>query len=285
MDIQSKKTLEVDTIGIKKIIAYIHKNESVFKWHNYYDFSKCMKYCAVRGEKAVVFWCNDGSVIRGFFYAIDLGELKNLLSLMPTGCIVDYLFRHRDEALEKVFCEAGLKQIYEMHRMSEAGITLEKRQQIDKKIYKMRRLYRADRVRVADISELEIIYQKLYEVFDAKMGHLPSKDLLMEYIKNGWVIVYYENKLLCGLYIFVVQQGGRHYGYQVWNGAGPVGYFSLREKEKEVYLAYLLEHGYDPAKVPAAYSWVDANNTQAVSVIEWRGGSFDGLYDFVYEKQ
>ena len=69
-------------------------------------------------------------MIRGFFYANDLGELKNLLSLIPSGCIVDYLFRHRDEALEKVFCEAGLKQIYEMHRMSEAGITSEKRQQI-----------------------------------------------------------------------------------------------------------------------------------------------------------
>lgn len=274
-----------DVSGIRQMAAGIRKGSGGKVWQNFYDWNSDKEYCGVCAGDTIVFWAEGDSVIRGWFYSANAVELAELLKLLPKGCIIDYLTQSLAAEIREVFAKAGLRQIYEMHRMSEGGITPEQRKMIETKLAKMRRLYMPERVRAANLSDLAMIYKKLYEVFDARMSHLPTKAQLEEYIKNGWVIVYHEGDAFLGLYIFLVQRGGTHYGYLIWNGGGPIGYFSLREKGKEAYREYITERGYDPKKVPAAYSWVDVNNPAALGVIEWRGGSFDGLYDFVYEKE
>lgn len=274
-----------DVFSIKQMADRIRKRCRGNVRQNFYEWNSDKEYSGVCARDTVVFWAKENTVTRGYFYSANADELAELLKLLPKGCIVDYLTRNLEAEVREAFAKAGLRQIYEMRRMSEAGITPEQKKIIERKLAKMRRLYMSERVRAADLSDLDMIYKKLYEVFDPRMGHLPAREQLKEYVKNGWAIVYHEGGAFLGVYIFIVQTGGVHYGYQIWNGAGPIGYFSLREKAKEVYREYIIKRGYDPEKVPAAYSWVDVNNPVALGVIEWRGGSFDGLYDFVYEKE
>lgn len=277
---------EHDMVNVKKKMTEIRRNRQGRAIHqNYYgNCDQNEETFVVYGTDTVVLWEYDHDVIRGYFYSSDEGELSELLQYLPNGCIVDYLTRTKGDMQE--FLEAhGFRLLHEMHRMSSSGLTTEEKKQISENYALMREaLYRPECVRKAIVEDVDLVYQKLYEIFDSREAHLPTKDDLIKFIENGWVVLYEENRELLGLEIFTINES-QFYGYQLWNGTGPEGYFSLVEYSNQLYAEYIKNDMNKPKQEKAGYCWVDASNRKALRLIKFWGSKFDGLYDFVYEKQ
>lgn len=278
---------EQNMINIKNKMTEIRRNKKGVLYQNYYNNCESdHEIFTVYGQNTVVFWNNDDGVIRGYFYSSEQEELKDLLGMLPSGCVVDYLTKTKDDFLD-FMKGAGLQLLHEMHRMSSACLTEEeKRQNEENKLIMNEVLYKPENVRAAAREDVDVIYEKLYEVFDPRESHLPTKDDLKVYIENQWISVYMENGELRGIQMFTVDASGTRYGYQDWNGTGPEGYFSLTVYSGYLYGEYLKKNNIVPpaGKEKPSYCWVNVKNRKAKRLIEFWGSKFDGLYDFVFEK-
>lgn len=277
---------EHDMVNVKKKMTEIRRNRKgrAIRQNYYGNCDQNEEIFVVYGTDTVVLWEYDHDVIRGYFYSSDEGELSELLQYLPNGCIVDYLTRTKGDMQE--FLEThGFQLLHEMHRMSSVGMTEEEKAAIAKNYAIIKEaLYEPQHVRLADINDLEVVYKKLYEVFDVKESHLPNRDELMDLIKKKWVILYQIQGQLLGIYIITINNG-QAYGYQIWNGTGPEGYFSLLEYSSQLYAEYMKNESNTSKQSKPGYCWVDVSNRKAVRIVKLWGSKFDGLYDFVYEKQ
>lgn len=276
---------EHDMLNVKKKMTEIRRNRAGrVIYQNYYgNCDQNEETFVVYGTDSVVLWENDHDVIRGYFYSSDMEELAKLLQCLPKGCIVDYLTKIKGE-MQDFFEKNGFHLLSEMDRMSQKGLSEKEKKQIEEnnKLF-LETLYRPQNVRCAELDDLDSIYAKLYEIFDPRESHLPTKEELRQLIINRWVAIYIVNGNLLGLEIFTVKDGQK-YGYQDWNGTGPEGYYSLIQMTAKLYADYLKKNNIVPAKTKPGYCWVNAKNRKAKRLIEFWGSKFDGLYDFVYEK-
>lgn len=275
---------EHSIVNIKNKMTDIRRNRKGMIYHNY--FNNCdqdEEIFVVYGENTVVFWDDDRGIIRGYFYSSDVDELIKMLNLLPQGSIVDYVTKNKGE-MQVILESGGLKLLHEMHRMSAAGLTDE-----DHKVIvanhetMMESLYRPQNARCAELADLEKLYQKLNEIFDARESHLPTREELAKFIQNKWVVVYHEVSKMLGFQIYTVENG-QFYGYQIWNGGGPEVYFTLVQTTNNLYKEYLRENNIAHEKIKPGYCWVNVKNRKSMRVVEFWGQKFDGLYDFVYEK-
>lgn len=277
---------EHDMVNVKKKMTEIRRNRQGRVIHqNYYgNCDQNEETFVIYGNNTVVIWEYDHDVIRGYFCSSEESELAELLQYLPKGCIIDYLTKEKGDMQE--FLEAhGFLLLHEMHRMSSSKLTEEEKKTIAENCAILQEsLYRPENVRAATISDLEAVYKKLYEVFDSREAHLPTKLELKKLIENQWVAVYYEHGTLLGIEIFTADHEQK-YGYLDWNGAGPEGYYSLIQMTAKLYSDYLKRNHIELQKVNPGYCWVNAKNRKAKRLIEFWGSKFDGLYDFVYEKQ
>ena len=148
-------------------------------------------------------------------------------------------------------------------------------------------LWRPDNVRCAEVQDEDNLYKKLYEVFDERESHLPSREELHSFIQNRWVGIYCVEEEIKGFHLFKVEKG-QYYGYQIWNDVGPEGYFSLTTLTDKLYAEYMeknkAEYNQENIKSKPSYSWVNVKNKKSMRLVKFWGQKFDGLYDFVYEK-
>jgi len=269
-------------VRIKNKMTEIRRSRKKPILHNYYmNCEQDEEIFALYGQSSVVFWDDDRGVHRAYFYSCDAEELTELLSQVPEGTIIDYLTHEKGE-LQELIESAGWKQLHEMHRMTSAHITAEDRTEIEeqKKLFD-ETLYMKDNVRPAVEADCDDIYDKLEEVFDSRESHLCTKKELLEYIRNRWVAVYYESGELQGFQIFTVENNS-FYGYQIWNGVGPEGYYSLTKMTDQLFAECVKD--VPPAKIKPSYCWVNVKNRKSMRMVKFWGQRFDGLYDFVYEK-
>lgn len=275
---------EASIVNIKNKMTDIRRNRKTMIYHNY--FNNCdydEEIFVVYGENTVVFWDDDHGVVRGYFYSSDIDEMIKMLHMFPQGCIVDYVTKNKGK-MQAILENGGLKLLHEMHRMSAAGLTNEERKNLDEnQALMMEALYRPQNARCAGLDELEALYQKLNEVFDARESHLPTREDLVKFIQNQWVAVYYEGEDLLGFHMFTVEKGS-FYGYQIWNGGGPEVYFTLVQTTNNLYGKYLHENNIVTDKIKPGYSWINIKNRKSMRLAQFWGQKFDGLYDFVYEK-
>lgn len=274
--------IENSIINIKNKMTEIRKNrKNCLIYQNYYnncDF--CKEIYALYGSNSIVFWNTDNSVIRGYFYSSDKDELRTLIGKLPVGCIIDYITKTKDEFIN-FLTGSKLKLLFEMHKMSLEGLTEKEKEEIKtRKAFFKEKFNGLQYVRSANLNDLETIYNKLYEIFDPRESHLPTKAELKEFIENKWVSVYDENGVITGFHIFKVEHGA-YYGYQIWNGSGFEGCFSMILNNDNLYEQYIHEHNitYRPG-----YGWVNAKNKKAVRIAKWEGKKFSGLYDFIFER-
>ena len=236
------------------------------------------------GENAIAFWCDDNGVIRGYYYASDIDELKELLKYLPKGTVIDVITRG-DLNTSAFLGLSGFCFLHELQRFSSVGLSSEESKYISERIKFMADMYKVENVCVATENDVDVLNDKLYEIFDKRESHLPTRDELVEYIQRRWVCLYYENKELKGFYIFKVMSNGQFYGYEIWNGTGPDGYFSMVMKANELHAEYCNSNKIPLDKIPPSYCWVNVKNKKAMRPIKFWGMKFDGLRDFVYEKQ
>lgn len=277
---------EHDMVNVKKKMTEIRRNRQgrVIRQNYYGNCDQNEETFVVYGTDTVVLWEYDHDVIRGYFYSSEESELAELLQHLPKGCIIDYLTKEKGELHE--FLEThGFQLLHEMHRMSNGGLSESEKEKL-KENYSlmMETLYRPQNVRCASLDEVDEIYQKLSSIFNKSEAHLPSKSELAEFIKKEWVIIYREQKDIQGIEIFTINKD-QLYGYELWNGAGPEGYFSITQMVNQKYKQYLLENHLIGEKIKPSYYWINAKNRKMIRLSKFWGYKFDGLYDFVYEKQ
>lgn len=282
---------ETDMLPIKKKMTQIRRAGNSPILHNYYlNCENSQELLALYGENTVVFWHDDGGLIRAYFYSCDKKELAELLSEVPQNAVIDYLTRHSD-AHKEMFENAGWKHLSKMQRMVEkistpqdAMIAEKKRAALDAAFY------REDKVKVADESDLDTVYNKLFEVFDVRESHLCTKEELLQFIRNRWVSVYYDGGQLMGIHIFKIQNNS-FYGYQLWSGSGTESCYSVVRRSDITYAEIRSKEEEQAGGFPAGttqrprFGWVNSENKKAIRWAEIRGNQFDGLFDDVYQKQ
>lgn len=252
-------------------------------YHNYYNnCDKDEEFFSIHGENTIVLWDDDDGVVRGYFYSSDKAELIEMLKCLPDECVVDIITRSGDEYRD-IMSDAGISFHREMHRFV-CDTSEETKRRIRERERLMVEVYKPDNVRSATADDLDLVYSKLHEVFDAAESHLPSRRELLELIEKKWVSIYFEDGELKALHIFKIEAAGRNYGYQTWNDTGVEGYYSVLYYSTKVYLECLKEMGIDKDKVPPGYAWADIANKKAIRGIKYGFAKFDGLIDFVYKK-
>lgn len=252
-------------------------------YHNYYNnCDKDEEFFAIYGENTIVLWDEDDGVVRGYFYSSDKVELIELLKRLPDECVVDIITRSEDE-YKDIMGAAGIAFHREMHRFV-CDTSEETKRRIRERESLMAEAYKMENVRSATADDLELVYSKLHEVFDAAESHLPNRGALLELIEKRWVSLYFEDGELKALHIFKIEAAGRNYGYQTWNGTGVEGYYSVLHYSTKVYLECLKVLGLDKDKVPPGYAWADISNKKALRGVKFGFAKFDGLIDFVYKK-
>ena len=275
---------EDSMVRIKNKMTEIRRKRTAPIIQNYYlNCERDEEIFALFGQDTVVFWADDRGVRRGYFYSTNPEELTAMLSQATEGTVIDYLTYTKDE-FRDLFENAGWRQLYEMHRMNSSKPSAEEAAAIEERERLFNStIYREENVRAAVESDCDAIYGKLLEVFDPRESHLCTREELLEYIRRRWVTVYYEEEVLLGFEIFLVEHR-RFYGYQIWTEAGAEGYYSLREATKKLFFEFIQEpvQTYTPGY--PGYSWVNIKNRKAIRLIQFFGLQFDGLYDFVYEK-
>lgn len=277
---------EHDMVNVKRKMTEIRRNRQGRIIHqNYYgNCDQNEETFVVYGNDTVVLWENDHDVIRGYFYSSDESELVELLQYLPRGSVIDYLTKEKGE-MQEFFESHDFLLIHEMHRMSNGNLSKSEQAELEGNYsLLMETLYRPENVRCAKQNEVDEIYNKLYSVFDEKESHLPTKNELEEFIRKNWVIIYKEKDELKGFEIFIIQND-QLYGYQLWNGTGPEGYFSITQMVNQQYNMYLENHHINRQKSKPSYYWINAKNRKMIRLSKFWGYKFDGLYDFVYEKQ
>ena len=289
MDVQR----ETNMFRIKQKMTEIRRTGQRPVINNYYlNCEKDEEIFAVFGNETVIFWDDDRGVTRVYFYSVCPQELIELFKLVPDGAVVDYLTRNKGEYTD-MFQAAGLELRYEMMRMVARELSPEEREEmIERGRLFEQTLYKKENVRVATEADCEAVYRKLYEVFDRRESHLCTKKELLQYIRNRWVVVYYEGEKLMGLNIFTIK-ANQFYGYQFWNGTGPEGYYSLTRMTDQLAAEHLRENAEKmknktqkqvKMQQKPSFCWINSKNRKIRRLIEWQGNKFDGLYDFVYEK-
>lgn len=279
---------EENMVPIKNKMTEIRRRREGAIMHNYYNnCEQSSPLYAVYGVSTIVFWENDKGVIRGYFYSSNEEELTKMIAFFPKGCVIDYLTKVKDEH-KKLFRESGLHFLYELHRLSFAKTTEEEKIKIEEKRKLIHEsLYKPENCRCAELSDIDILYKKLYEVFDERESHLPTLSELKEYIENKWVAVYYEDNILKGFQMFTVENG-QFYGYQIWNGTGPECYYTMVQETNKLYDNYLKRINFfqdnPQKKIKPSYCWVNVKNRKSYRLSLFWGQKFDGLYDYVYEK-
>lgn len=271
---------EAGMVRIKNKMTEIRRRRIAPVIHNYYlNCEQDEEIFALFGQDTVVFWDDDRGVRRAYFCSTNPEELTALLSQVPEGTVIDYLTRTKGE-FRDLFESAGWRQLHEMHRMDTKLSAEEEAAMEERKHLFDLTAYREENVRAAVEADCDIIYSKLLEVFDPRESHLCTKEELLEYIQKRWVSVYYEDGVLLGLHIFLVEHR-RFYGYQIWTEAGVEGYYSLIKTSEQLFCEFI---GETVKKCLPGYSWVNVKNGKSMRLLKFWGQKFDGLYDFVYEK-
>lgn len=281
-------TREKDIVRIKGKMTEIRRaakadgNRRIY--HNYYNnCDKDEEIFVVYGKNTVVLWDDDDGVTRGYFYSSNEGELITLLGTLPEGCVIDIITRNNNEYAD-IIKKAGMVLHREMHRYVFCPSEEEKKKMLEREAILRAELYRPENVRSATSEDLELVINKLHEVFDADVSHLPDRNELLDLIEKKWVSLYFENQELKALHIFKIEASGRNYGYQIWNGTGVEGYYTVIQYSYGIYLKWLNEHVTNRDRIPLAYAWADSSNRKAIRSMKFSYGKFDGLIDFVYKK-
>ena len=267
----------IENIKIK--MNEIHRGGKKVISNYYNNCNSNDKLYVLYGQYTVVFWYDDNGVIRCYYYSIDDEEALEMLKKVPSGVIVDVLVK-QDKNLLLPLEKIGFSFLYQLQRFSSVSLSDASQERLGF----IRDMYKKENVRVATIYDLDIIYDKMYDIFDIRESHLPSKRQLLEYINKKWMCLYCEEDKIKGFYLFKVANNGQFYGFQIWNGTGPEGYFSLVMKANELHVDYCKSNGIEMEKIPPSYCWVNTRNKKAIRPIKFWGMQYDGLSDYVYEK-
>ncbi len=222
-------------------------------------------------EFTIIFWTQDDSVVRVFFYSCHEEELRKGLQTMPDGAVVDVISKESDIAdVWKKRTGYSLHSVYGRFGYPLGNVEAEKERF---GAMKLDRFFDAELGIIAQKDDLQEIQRLLYDTFDPCSDHLLLDDELETLIKEGFVWLEREDDKICTIFIYRIE-GKKFYSNISLNYSTADVLYSIQKKA----LLYAIEK----YQVTYFYGWISLSNKQA---LQKNGNPSYDLYDYVYRKE
>ncbi len=273
--LREEKTISEILNVIKAIKLKSALSENYCNYFGKYNSSDA-KNAVWIGDNTIVFVVEEEYINRVFFFTRDVDELSDLFRYIPEGCVLDYIGKSMPEELYNTFSNAGL-----IKHAEYARITLSVPYETDKGdlAYKelLKKLYKPDVGAPAALEDLTSIREIMFERFDPINSEIPTKEELMEDIKNQTVWIYKHNDRIVTMYIFRIY-GKKRYGVMTYN---------LLSAD---YLDSLIENAHKEAEITHTikwhYGWFDVENNKIIRTLKKKGiYEPDGTRNYVFVKK
>jgi hypothetical protein len=197
---------------------------------------------------------------RLYFFTSDLADLEQLLGEadFPGETVAGYLTKTADNKVADAFQHSRFRPIATYRRM----IT-----------YRLPTQRPNSALEYATAADIDQVYNGLFQTFNKFTDHLPTKDRLLRYVENQWVIVNREDGLIRGAVCFQLEGPRVNYNYLYNLNRNALDFLRLQNN----FYGVMHQRG-----IHAGFLWINQVETQLATLHESVGWRFDGLKDYFY---
>jgi hypothetical protein len=197
---------------------------------------------------------------RLYFFTSDLADLERVLrqAQFPGEIVAGYLTKAPNEMLAAAFQHSGFSPIATYRRM----IT-----------YRLPSQRPNPALEYATAVDVDQIYEGLFQTFNKYTDHLPTKDRLLQYVENQWVIVNRQNGQIRGAVCFRLEGPRVNYNYLYNLSGNALDFLRLQNN----FYGVMHHRG-----IHAGFLWINQTETRLAALHESVGWRFDGLKDYFY---
>jgi hypothetical protein len=197
---------------------------------------------------------------RLYFFTSDLADLGRILreGQFPGEIVAGYLTKAADEMVAAAFQHSGFCPIATYRRM----IT-----------YRLPSQRPNPALEYAIAADVDQIYEGLFRTFNKYTDHLPTKDRLLRYVENQWVIVNRQNGQIRGAVCFQLEGSRVNYNYLYNLSGNALDFLRLQSN----FYGVMHQRG-----IHAGFLWINQTETRLAALHESVGWRFDGLKDYFY---
>jgi hypothetical protein len=197
---------------------------------------------------------------RLYFFTSDLADLEQILreADFPDETVAGYLTKAADDKVAAAFRQSGFNPIATYRRM----IT-----------YRLPRQRPNSALEYATPADIDQVYQGLFQTFNKYTDHLPTKDRLLRYIENQWVIVNRQDGQIRGAVCFQLEGPRVNYNYLYNLSRNALDFLRLQNN----FYGVMHQRG-----IHAGFLWINQSEIRLAALHETAGWRFDGLKDYFY---
>lgn len=233
-------------------------------WHTNYFRQPLTgsRYWMVGTERSLVFLTDDMDFFRLYFFAVDLAELAGLLrdTPLPGITVTAYVTRQIDPVIDAAFQSAGHEAYAVFRRMSNRAL---------------RRYETNEKLAFADPDDVDELLRRVRSDFPPYTGHPPSRELMLEYVRQKWVLVNRQVGTIKGYIIFQIAGKTVNYNYIFNSSDNPVDFLLLQAN-------FYVQMG--KLGIQSGILWVNETNMRVIKMHRLFGWGFDGLLAQYYVK-
>jgi hypothetical protein len=197
---------------------------------------------------------------RLYFFTSDLADLEQILreTDFPGETVAGYLTKAADDKVAVAFRQSGFNPIATYRRM----IT-----------YRLPPQQPNPALEYATAADIDQIYEGLFQTFNKYTDHLPTKDRLLRYVENQWVIVNRQDGRIRGAVCFQLEGPRVNYNYLYNLSRNALDFLRLQNN----FYGVMHQRG-----IHAGFLWINQAETRLAALHESVGWRFDGLKDYFY---
>jgi hypothetical protein len=205
----------------------------------------------------VIFLNDDYDFYRLYFVSGNLEELNQFFKVIEwkTNLVIDYITKSTDGNLECVFQANGFQFLSTYLKMRHLALPNVK---VNSRLY------------FANEEQVDLLLSHLLKDFNPYTDHLPTRLMLLNYIRNRWVIINGEPNDIRGYIVFQVL--GKHVNCNfVYNSSNNV--LDWLFLQRNLY-GLMNQQG-----IRRGFLWVESENVEVIKMYKTQGWYFDGVID------
>jgi hypothetical protein len=197
---------------------------------------------------------------RLYFFTSDLADLEQILREVdfPGEIVAGYLAKAPDQDIAALFQRSRFNPIATYRRM----IT-----------YRLPPQRPNPALEFAIAADIDQIYEGLFHAFNKYTDHLPTRDRLLRYVENQWVIVNRQDRRIRGAVCFQFEGPRVNYNYLYNLSHNALDFLRLQNN----FYGVMHQRG-----IHAGFLWVNQAESRLAALHESMGWRFDGLKDYFY---
>jgi hypothetical protein len=210
--------------------------------------------------RSVLLANDEHDFFRLYFFTNDLADLERILcdADLPGDVVAGYLTRAADENIAAAFQQSEFNPIATYRRMI---------------AYRLPPQRPNPALEYAIAADVDQLYEDLFQTFNKYTDHLPTKNRLLGYVLNQWVIVNRQAGRILGAVCFQLQGPRVNYNLLYNLSGNAVDFLRLQNN----FYGVMHERG-----IRAGFLWINETETHLAALHESMGWRFDSLHDRFY---